>query len=199
MYQQTETMQQIRYMTIIFWEMTPCGSYKNRRFGGSYRLHLEGVRVRAGTDRSGKLLYRQYSDKSAVAQHSIHQEHHIQFNCTSILSTKTRYMVRLITEAIEIELHPHNINREEGFCLSKSWKPLICSLKYPGKWTLSQTSWVLLTNRNIWYPSTRLVFSPYPAGPYGCIPHTMLYSKYRYLNPPPTPLTLDCLHVARLA
>jgi hypothetical protein len=27
-------------MIIIFWEMTPCGSYKNRRFGGSYRLHL---------------------------------------------------------------------------------------------------------------------------------------------------------------
>jgi hypothetical protein len=22
-------------MIIIFWEMTPCGSYKNRRFGGS--------------------------------------------------------------------------------------------------------------------------------------------------------------------
>jgi hypothetical protein len=35
-------------MIIIFWEMTPCGSYKNRRFGGSYRLHLQGARVRAG-------------------------------------------------------------------------------------------------------------------------------------------------------
>jgi hypothetical protein len=35
-------------MIIIFWEMTPCGSYKNQRFGGSYRLHLQGARVRAG-------------------------------------------------------------------------------------------------------------------------------------------------------
>jgi hypothetical protein len=35
-------------MIIIFWEMTPCGSYKNRRFGGSYRLHFQGARVRAG-------------------------------------------------------------------------------------------------------------------------------------------------------
>jgi hypothetical protein len=35
-------------MIIIFWEMIPCGSYKNRRFGGSYRLHLQGARVRAG-------------------------------------------------------------------------------------------------------------------------------------------------------
>jgi hypothetical protein len=35
-------------MIIIFWETTPCGSYKNRRFGGSYRLHLQGALVRAG-------------------------------------------------------------------------------------------------------------------------------------------------------
>jgi hypothetical protein len=35
-------------MIIIFWEMTPGGSYKNRRFGGSYRLHLQGARVQAG-------------------------------------------------------------------------------------------------------------------------------------------------------
>jgi hypothetical protein len=40
------------FMIIIFWEMMPCGSYKNRRFGGSYRLHLQGARVRAGTERS---------------------------------------------------------------------------------------------------------------------------------------------------
>jgi hypothetical protein len=35
----------------------------------------------------------------------------------------------IVTEAIEIELHPYNINREGGFCLSKSWKPLTGSLK----------------------------------------------------------------------
>jgi hypothetical protein len=32
-------------------------------------------------------------------------------------------------EATEVELHPRNMNREDGFCLSKSWKPLICSFK----------------------------------------------------------------------
>jgi hypothetical protein len=78
-------------------------------------------------------IHLEYPDKSAVAQRSIHQEHRIQFNSTSILSTKTRYMDRIIREALEIELHPHNMNREDGFCLSKSWKPLICTLKYPGK------------------------------------------------------------------
>jgi hypothetical protein len=37
-------------------------------------------------------------------------------------------MDRIVGEVIEIELHPYNINREGGFCLSKSWKPLIGSL-----------------------------------------------------------------------
>jgi hypothetical protein len=32
-------------------------------------------------------------------------------------------------ESIEIELHPNNMNKETGFCLNKSWRPLICSLK----------------------------------------------------------------------
>jgi hypothetical protein len=26
----------------VFWDMTPCGSYKNRRFVGTYRLHHQG-------------------------------------------------------------------------------------------------------------------------------------------------------------
>jgi hypothetical protein len=39
------------------------------------------------------------------------------------------YIVRV---ANEIELRPYNINREGGFCLSKSWKPLIGSLKLSG-------------------------------------------------------------------
>jgi hypothetical protein len=73
-----------------------------------------------------------HPDKSAVAEHSIDQGHRIQFHNSSIIASKTRYMDRIVREAIEIELHPYNINREGGFCHSKSWKPLIGSLKLSG-------------------------------------------------------------------
>jgi hypothetical protein len=38
-------------------------------------------------------------------------------------------MDRLIKEANEIELHPNNMDREDGLSLSRTRKPLIHSLK----------------------------------------------------------------------
>jgi hypothetical protein len=69
------------------------------------------------------------SDKSAVEEHNINLWHSIQLHHTIILSTKLRYMDHIIREPTEIELHANNMNREDGFCLRKSWKPLIYSLK----------------------------------------------------------------------
>jgi hypothetical protein len=70
-------------------------------------------------------------DKSAVTEHSVDLGHHIQFHNTSALAMKIQYMDLIVREAIEIELHRNNMNREVSFCLSKSWTPLICSLKKP--------------------------------------------------------------------
>ena len=39
------------------------------------------------------------------------------------------YRIGLGRKAIEIEMHPNNMNREGGFNLSNSWKPLLHTLK----------------------------------------------------------------------
>jgi hypothetical protein len=74
----------------------------------------------------------EHPDKSAAAENSTDQGHYIQFSSSSILAMKTRYMGRIVRVAIEIGLHPYNINREGGFYVSKSWKPLIGFLNTHG-------------------------------------------------------------------
>jgi hypothetical protein len=44
----------------------------------------------------------------------------LQALLSCILAAKARYMDCIIREAIEIELHPNNMNKEDGFCLSKT-------------------------------------------------------------------------------
>jgi hypothetical protein len=99
------------------------------RTPGVYRIPCDCGRVYIGqTGRSMDIRLKEDQrhirlenpDKSDVAEHSIDQGHRIQFHNSSILATKTRYMDSIVRQAIEIVLHPYNINRGSGFCLSKS-------------------------------------------------------------------------------
>jgi hypothetical protein len=119
----------------------PVKNHLGLRTPGVYRIPCECGRVYIGqTGHSVDIRLKElqwhirleHLDKSAIAEHNIDQGHRIKFHNASILATKTRYMDRIVREAVEIELHPYNIHREGGFCLSKSWKPLIDSLKLSG-------------------------------------------------------------------
>jgi hypothetical protein len=69
-------------------------------------------------------------EKSAVAEHSIELGHWIKFQETEVLTKTSCCMDRLVREAIEINLHPNNIDREEGFELNRAWSPTTRLLSY---------------------------------------------------------------------
>jgi hypothetical protein len=95
----------VTMMIIIFWEMTPWGSYKNRRFGGSYRLHLQGARVRVVTERSCKLLYRH----RLVEERSVICSHSCTLKMEAIRSSETSVLIRATRRHLPEDDNHHDI------------------------------------------------------------------------------------------
>ncbi|XP_046408835.1 uncharacterized protein LOC124173380 [Ischnura elegans] len=68
-------------------------------------------------------------EKSAIAEHSIQHDHVIQFDDTEILTRSTKYWDRVVKEAIEIRLDHKNFDRDAGYAISNTWKPVLSALK----------------------------------------------------------------------
>jgi hypothetical protein len=57
----------------VFWDLVPCRSSVNRRFGGTYRLHLQGRKIRErGTSVCRWLQTESSVENTQVAIHKIH-------------------------------------------------------------------------------------------------------------------------------
>lgn len=64
--------------------------------------------------------------QSALAEHVATTGHTINFNETTVVARIPHFRHRLIREAIEIEKHSNNFNREEGLVtLSSTWKKVL--------------------------------------------------------------------------
>jgi hypothetical protein len=61
------------------------------------------------------------------------KERHVITEEKILDSAKAGNMDQLIKEFFDLEMHPHNINRENGLTLSKSWKPPLHKRKELGK------------------------------------------------------------------
>jgi hypothetical protein len=53
----------------------------------------------------------------------------LQVQDTTVFSTKTTYTERMIREAVDIEVHPNTIYREDGLHPSRARKPLIHTVR----------------------------------------------------------------------
>jgi len=67
--------------------------------------------------------------QSALSEHNIQTGYQILFDKTTTIAITTSYFPRKYSKAIEIKKHPDNLNRDNGYNISKIWKPILPVIK----------------------------------------------------------------------
>jgi hypothetical protein len=78
----------------IFWDITPCSLLSvNRRFGGTYRLHLQGRRIgRARNQRASRSVDTQWTTRRYIPEDNTLHNH----RCENLKSYTDRYFLCLL-------------------------------------------------------------------------------------------------------
>jgi len=63
--------------------------------------------------------------QSALSEHNIEIRHQILFDKTTTIANIISYFPRKYREAIEIQKHPNNLNRDNGYNINKIWKNIL--------------------------------------------------------------------------
>ena len=97
-----------------------CGKVYIGKIGHPIQLRLKKNRAD---------IIHECTKKYALAEHSVTSKNHICIEDAKVIARIDHYTKRHVIEAIEIKKHPKNINRDEGWKLSKSWTPIITLIK----------------------------------------------------------------------
>ena len=63
--------------------------------------------------------------QSALSEHNIETGHQILFDKTTTIVNITLYFPRKYREAVEIQKHSNNLNRDNGYDINKIWKTIL--------------------------------------------------------------------------
>ena len=64
---------------------------------------------------------------STLAEHRDKYKHHICIAEAQVVARVSHFHHRKLREALEIEKRPNNLNREDGWIISRSWVPVMSS------------------------------------------------------------------------